>query len=167
MGWELGGGLGHVRRLLDLAQPIAARGHKIVFAVRNLRETAPLFDGLPFSCVQAPYYTGRSSTRPRAPFRAASYTDVLAVCGFADAADLLARVRAWEGLTDLARPQLIVADHSPTLCLAAYGAQPIVNVGNGFVIPPADGSEFPVLSDDTVPVASDGDLLDIVRQVQH
>ncbi len=165
MAWELGGGLGHVKRLRNLAEPIAARGHQVIFAVRNLVETAPLLDGLPYLCLQAPYF--RERHRRTGAFQAASFADVLAVCGFSSVASLFPLVRAWQGLLDLARPQLIVVDHSPTLCLAAYGAQPIMNVGNGFSIPPVDGATFPPLPTDAAPVTSEDQLLDVVREVQQ
>ena len=63
-------------------------------------------------------------TRPRAgsgSFLAASFADVLAVHGFATADELHPMVQGWQGLLDLARPALVVCDHSPTLCLAALG----------------------------------------------
>ena len=40
--WELGGGMGHVARLLPVARELAAQGHRAIFVVKNLVEPAPL-----------------------------------------------------------------------------------------------------------------------------
>ena len=36
MGWELGGGLGHIGGLLPIAEGLAAQGHEPIFVVKNL-----------------------------------------------------------------------------------------------------------------------------------
>jgi rhamnosyltransferase subunit B len=64
-------------------------------------------------------------------FRACSYADILAGSGFGSVETLLPVVAAWQVLLDLLRPDLIVADYSPILCLAAYGSVPVVAIGDG------------------------------------
>ena len=41
--------------------------------------------------------------------------------GYLDRLKLASMVRGWQGLIDLIKPDLIVAEYSPTLCLAAWG----------------------------------------------
>ena len=149
MGWELGAGLGHVQPLLSVAKALAGRGHQPVFAVKNLLEAAPLLGAEPFTVLQAPQWPPRPQGAK--PFRASSYADILAIRGFADADELFPLVRAWQALIDLVRPDLIVCDHSPTLCLAAYRSVPVVMIGTGFTVPPAEHSEFPPLQPSVAP----------------
>ena len=39
--WELGGGMGHIQRLYPVAKGLRARGHEVVFAVRDLYRSEP------------------------------------------------------------------------------------------------------------------------------
>lgn len=165
MGWELGGGLGHVQPLLSVAKALARHGHQPVFAVKNLVEAAPLLGVQPFPVLQAPQWPARPN--PDKPFRAASYADILAIRGFGDADQLFPVVQGWQALLDLVCPQLIVCDHSPTLCLAAYRALPLAMIGTGFTVPPAEAPEFPVLLPDVAPQMSQDQMLAVVREVQR
>lgn len=164
MGWELGGGLGHVKTLVGVARELAAAGHQPLFAVRNLVEPASLFGEGEFPVLQAPAWRPRRGDRP---FLASSYADILAVRGFKRADDLLPMVRAWQSLIDLARPDLVVCDHSPTLCLAAFGTLPTVLLGNGFTLPPADLSEFPTLVPGATAIMPQTRMLEVIREVQR
>jgi rhamnosyltransferase subunit B len=166
LGWELGGGMGHVQRLLRLARALAGRGFRPVLAVRDLIGPRPLLADSPFPVVQAPIYTAADRAAP-AGFVARSYADILAVHGFADAHQLLVMTQAWLALLDLMRPSLVVADHSPTLCLAASGIRPTVLFGNGYAMPPADLATFPVLMPERPPVVEEAHLLAAVQEVQR
>ncbi len=134
MGWELGAGFGHVQPLLNVARELARHGHRPVFAVKNLLEAAPLLNSEPFPVLQSPLWPTRRMRGEQA-FRAASYADILAIRGFADPEELYPLVRGWRSLIDVVRPDLIVCDHSPTLCLAAYRSVPVVMIGTGFTVP--------------------------------
>jgi hypothetical protein len=166
MGWEIGGGMGHSARLMSIARGLAERGHHPILAVKNLVEPAAVLRGGPFAVVQAPYWHPRLWTGP-GPFLAASYADILAVHGYADADDLSATVEAWQSLIDLARPELVVCDFSPTLCLAAYGSLPVVQASNGFGMPPVDQATFPPLTAEGQPVVPQEQLAGVVREVQQ
>jgi Erythromycin biosynthesis protein CIII-like, C-terminal domain len=166
LGWELGGGLGHVQRLLLLADALASRGFRPVLALRDLIGPRPLLRACPFSVLQAPLYSATGRAAPSG-FVARSYADILAVHGFADADHLLAMTQAWLALLDLVRPAVVVADHSPTLCLAASGVFPTVQIGNGFLNPPTDQAAFPVLMTDRPALMDEARLLDAVREVQR
>src|SRR3546814_6465946 len=64
-------------------------------------------------------------------------------CGFGKLESLVTAALAWRTVFDQLRPDLIVCDHSPVVCFAAYGRIPVVQVGSGFTIPPAGGDSFP------------------------
>src|SRR3546814_15079323 len=42
VGYELGGGHGHVHRLMPLVRALEQRGHRVTFFLRNIRENAGL-----------------------------------------------------------------------------------------------------------------------------
>jgi hypothetical protein len=128
--------------LLEVARGLVAHGHTPVFAVRDLVETADAFRDQPFPVLQAPYWNPVHWHGAR-PFKAASFADVLAYHGYDNADNLLPMVNGWQHLLDQVCPALVVADHSPTLCLAAHGTLPRVMLGSWFCMPPADEPLFP------------------------
>ncbi len=163
LGWELGGGFGHVQRLGALARAQAEHGLRPVLAVKDLAAAGAFLGPFPFPLLQAPLYHPRAQ---EAAFLAASFADVLALRGFAAADDLWPLVRAWEGLLELVRPALVVCDFGPTLSLAAYGLAPAVNLGYAFSLPPA-GPAFPPLLPGRPLLVPEGRLLEAVREVQR
>ena len=166
LGWELGSGLGHVQRLLPLAQALASHGCRPVLVGKNLVEPWPALRGVSFPILQAPLWQPRPWSGSR-PFQAASYADILAVHGYAAVEDLAPMVQAWQGLIDVVQPALIVCDHSPTLCLAAYGVVPTVVLGNGFTVPPVEAPTFPLLLPGRNLLVPEAELLAVVLEVQR
>lgn len=164
LGWELGGGLGHVQPLLTLARELAGHGHRPVFALRELVRPWALLKDTGYTVLPAPFWTGPVTTK--GPF-AASFADILAWCGFASVDGLAPVVQAWMGILDLVRPDLVLADHAPSLCLATRGRVATVLVGAGFWLPPATLGEFPALMPGQPPVVPEAELLEVVRQVQE
>ncbi len=166
LGWELGEGLGHVQRLLRVGRPLAAEGHRLVFALANVAEPWPLFRDDSFPVLQAPYWNYRP--RPGGqPFLASGLADVLAVRGWESVETLLPLVGAWQQLVELVRPGLVVTDFCPTLCLAVYGSVPVVQVGNWFPMAPAHQATFPLLVPGQPPVMPQEELLRVVQEVQR
>src|SRR5262249_17702957 len=164
--WELGDGLSHASRLRAVARELAAAGHQPVFAVQNLPDTWPVLGGEPFAVLQAPVWPARRWRGAR-PFVAASFADVLALRGFDHPDHLLPLVQAWQTLLDLVRPQLLVVDYSPTLCLAAQGTLPRVLIGGWFEMPPGGGVAFPELPPGPEPVLPQEQVLAVVQEVQR
>ena len=81
LGWELGDGLGHVIKLLEVARELAAHGIRPVLALKDFAVARPVLRDVPFPILQAPIWC-----QPVPPsFRASSYADILALKGFADA----------------------------------------------------------------------------------
>ena len=166
LGWELGGGFGHANNQLRLASALAARGCRPVLVLRDLTGPGPILRDCPFPILQGPLFT-TPRVGPSSGFMARSYADILARIGFADADDLLMLVRGWLALLDLVRPDLVICDHSPTLCLAASGVVPTALIGNGFALPPADVQVFPPLAPEQPPLVEQERLLEVVRDVQR
>jgi UDP:flavonoid glycosyltransferase YjiC (YdhE family) len=160
--WELGGGLGHVQALLSVARALAREGHEPVCAFRNVVEGSGLWRDLPFPVLQSPVWHDRPF-----PGGSASFADILACHGYTDPDDLAAVVQAWQRLLDLVRPDLIVCDHSPTVCLTAWRRVPVIRLGTGFSVPPAGEPFFPVFDPSTTPLVPQERVLEVVRQVQR
>ncbi len=164
MGWELGGGLGHVKPLLAVARRLRDHGHRPVFALSNVVEPAFLLREEGFSVLPAPRW--RPPRHWRRQPRTAGFADILATMGFNDRDSIHAVVTAWDALIGLARPKLVVADFAPGLCLAARGRVPLVAIGSGFCLPPSEMETFPPLQEKTKPVVRQADLLAAVNAVQ-
>ena len=165
VGWELGEGLGHVQRLMRVGRALAADGHRPVFALANIAEPWPLFQNEPFPFLQASYWNFHPFRGK--PFLASSLADVLAVRGWGTPATLLPLVESWRHLLEQVQPRIIVADYSPTLCLAAYQEIPVIQVGSWFGMPPVHGEQFPLLVPGQAPVMPQEKLLEVVQEVQR
>lgn len=132
MTWELGAGYGHLAPLLSLARPLRDAGHEIAFAVRDVAAAETVLGGSGF-----PYYPAPANFSPQGPAALHSYAQILLQTAFNDAQELRGRVRAWQALYDLLKPQILVCDHSPTALLAARGrGLACIFTGTGFSVPP-------------------------------
>jgi UDP:flavonoid glycosyltransferase YjiC (YdhE family) len=151
---DLGDGLGHVAQLLPLARALRARGAEPLLALRDPATAWPRLAGAGLPLVQAPYARPVNDINA-AGQRVASFAELLAIHGWHDRARLAALVAAWQGLLDLHRPGLVVADYAPVLGLAAWRQVPVVRVGSGYTTPPAEGPRLPRLRElpDWVPEA--------------
>jgi len=143
LGWELGSGLGHIANLLPVAEALSARGHEPILAVRDVAGIWPLVRDSGLAILPAPVFFDRPHFSGDG-FH--SYADLLAQHGYDDAEALEPMVRAWRQIIESTQPQLVVAEHAPTLCLACYGLLPVINLGTGFTVPCEQDGDFPVLS---------------------
>ncbi len=164
--WELGSGLGHVAGLRLIAKRLTEQGFRIVFAAPDVVHPLALLKQDGFPLVQAPIWP-ESLHDVNPPFRSAgSYADILALHGYTNPDPLLAMVVAWQQLFTVVKPDLILADHCPTLCLAARERIPVILLGNGFALPPTETHEFPSLRPHIPPIAPQKHLLAVVHEVQ-
>ncbi|GAA0572462.1 glycosyltransferase [Caenispirillum bisanense] len=165
LAWEMGEGLAHASRLLMIATRLRAAGWRPVVAARNPAALAERYAAAGVPVVAAPVH--QSCYDGPGPFRAATFADVMGVCGYADRDRLAAMVAAWDAVLDAHRPAVVIADYSPLLSLACCGRVPLIPVGDGFVVPPGlpDG-RFPPLGDEQPPVWPPDRLLDHARAVQ-
>ena len=132
--WELGGGSGHLVPLRPIVQSLCGHGHAVVAALRDVARAGGVFAGLPVQFLQAPFRISPVRDEIKPPF---TFAHILHNCGFADDLELTALARAWRGLLDFVKPDLMICDHSPTALLAARGLpfRRIV-MGSGFICPP-------------------------------
>jgi UDP:flavonoid glycosyltransferase YjiC (YdhE family) len=132
--WELGLNFGHLARLLPIAKQLKSRGHAVLVAARELTSAARVLGPHGISFVQAPYLAEGLPL----PHRPAGYSDVVRAQGWGDRLTLRGLTEGWINLYRMFRPDLVVADYSPTALLAAHWARlPYLSVGNGFELPPA------------------------------
>jgi UDP:flavonoid glycosyltransferase YjiC (YdhE family) len=140
---ELGGGMGHVAKLLTVGRALRAFGHRLVLASSGMPDAPGLFDE-EVEIVPAPVARARPPRGSR-PRRAVSYADVLDDAGYGDDRALAGLVEEWHRLLARSAAALVVADHAPAACLAAHGTIPSVVIGTGFTVPPVNGRCFPPL----------------------
>jgi len=138
MAWELGGGMGHVLPLAQVAERLVARGHELHFVLRDLAGAAdalgPLLRHPRLRLWQAPIWVAQLQGLPP-PL---SYAELLFHAGYLDARRLGGLAEAWRSLLTRIKPQLLLADHAPTALLAARGlAMKRALIGTGFFLPPA------------------------------
>jgi UDP:flavonoid glycosyltransferase YjiC (YdhE family) len=132
--WELGLNLGHLTRLLPIAQGLKTEGHTVLVATRDIQAAARVLGPAGIAFVQAPHLPNGI---PLA-HRAAGYVDIVLSQGWSDGSTLHGLTHAWLNLFRLYNPERLVLDYSPTVSLAARIAKlPTLWVGNGFEIPPA------------------------------
>jgi hypothetical protein len=127
LGWQLGGGQGHIHLLASLAELLEYNGFEPIFALKSYN-----IKGISFKW--------KVVFAPSLPFsgRGESYTfaDILETFGFGNVNLLRSHLEAWAVIIKEVKPSLIIADHAPGLVLAARGIVPVVVVGNGFTVPP-------------------------------
>jgi hypothetical protein len=162
--WELGSGLGHVLRIKRLATRLALHGVRVIAAIRNIA-TAHLLAEDGIEILQAPIWPGSLKGVSGFAESSASYGDMLAGHGLADAKVLTAMITAWDRILALTDPDLIVADYAPAAMLSARGRLPLAVVGNGFTAPPAEMQSFPLLHHVSPPLRAEADVLDTVNKV--
>jgi hypothetical protein len=132
--WELGGGLGHLGPFLPIAERLVARGHEVTLAARDVERAHAVFGSRPVKIVQAPICSKNYGGLADPPL---NYAEILMRYGYLDAPLLAGLLSAWRGLLDLARVDLVLADHAPTALLAARGRSAARAVfGNPFAVPP-------------------------------
>jgi UDP:flavonoid glycosyltransferase YjiC (YdhE family) len=156
--WELGLNLGHLARLLPVASRLRERGHAVLVAARDLAAAARVLQPGGISFVQAPHLTRGHPL----PHRAAGYSDILRAQGWGDRTTLAGLTEGWINLYRMFRPDIVVADYSPTATLAAHLTHvPCLLVGNGFELPPATAPlpPFPGFSWATPERAADSEAL--------
>ena len=132
--WEFGADLGHVRRLVPVAEALRGLGHEVCVA---FRDSAHLEAGRDrgFEAYLAPLLRVPAQVSPT-PI---SFSDILLNVGYADPHSVSGALRAWRSMLRLLEPHVIVADYAPTAMLAARAARlRLVTIGTGFALPPLE-----------------------------
>lgn len=130
--WELGLNLGHIMPQSWLARALRARGHSVVYCLKEAARAEPLL-APDDRILQAPLPERES----HADEPLLNYTDILRHQGWENTGQLDALLHRWLDIFAEVKPDLILADHAPTALLAARCAGlPGVPFGIGFLIPP-------------------------------
>lgn len=131
--WEQGQNYGHILGFLPCALALRARGHEVVFVLRDLSRAEQILGKHGFKALQAPLWLPRAEGLPPP----VSYADILASAGYLDPSGLTGLVKAWRELFQLLDPELMIMDCAPTALLAARGQGiPRAMIGTGFFSPP-------------------------------
>jgi rhamnosyltransferase subunit B len=157
LGWELGGGRGHLVRLAELSRQLIGDGHEVVVAAQRL---SPGFGFPPEARLwQAPVWPRLlSNVGALGGPNPNSMGDILVRLGL-DTPDTLALlVGAWEEVLRSVQPDAVVADFAPALLSAARGRVPTVLAGLGFDAVPSHLASFPSLTNQPA-VHSEADTL--------
>lgn len=139
LAWELGQGFGHLQRLLPIALELRSRGHECFLFVREVQSAHAVLKahGVPFLPIPRLARAVEHSTPQNQPL------DLVVDADFSDAPRLGLKVDIWDNILSVTKPDVLVADTSPTACLAARGTSVItVIVGNGTFVPANDGSDI-------------------------
>ncbi len=165
VGYELGAGHGHVHRLMPVVRALEARGHRVTFFLRNIKENAVLLARERRAILPVPDLVERIPG-VSVPAPIATYSDIMCHSGFFRRQVLHAGILAWRTLLAQAKPDLVVADHSPALLLACFKDIPVVQVADGFTLAPAEADEFPSYRKGRKAMVSPAHVLRVMRDVQ-
>ncbi len=139
LAWEFGQGFGHLQRLLPIALELRSRGHECFLFVREVQSSHVILKphGVPFLPIPRLPRAVEHSTPQNKPL------DLIVDADFSDASRLQLKVDIWDSILAVTKPDVLVADTSPTACLAARGTDIVtVIVGNGTFVPAGDGSDI-------------------------
>jgi UDP:flavonoid glycosyltransferase YjiC (YdhE family) len=145
LAWELGGGMGHIVTLWRLAKRLRQRDLRLVAAVKN-PDAGRLLCSQGIEIVRAPAWPSASMS-PAQIARTSSATmgEVLATAGLADGQGLCRLLSEWDDLFLRIKPNLVVGHLAPAASLVARGRVPLMLVGDGYALPPAELKRFPRL----------------------
>jgi UDP:flavonoid glycosyltransferase YjiC (YdhE family) len=162
--WELGANLGHAMPMAAIARGLPRDRVRFVVAGGDLVQTATAFAGVDATLLQSPLWPRHSHFGNIES--QANYLDVLVHTGFAVPEKLAAVVRGWQSILDLVQPDVIIADYSPALIVAALGGRvPVVQIGSGFTTPPLDYDGFPPLRAERAPIVPEPLVLATASEV--
>lgn len=131
--WELGDNLGHLWRLVPIAQELVKRGHTVHFALRDMATAQRVLAPRKLDFIACPT-PARLTELGR---DLVSYADILAIHGCGDAAQFDGMTTAWKNIYALLGTDLVVTEHAPVaLASARMAGLATVNLGTGFTIPP-------------------------------
>ena len=144
LGWEFGGGFGHIVHLREIARHISEnQSCEFLFALQKpLNGVAA---GLPSRSVIAAPSPKRSADGGKMRGRE-TYGEYVSENLMIEEDAFAARLAGWEEIVRNFNPHLIIADYAPGLSLFARGRWPVLAVGNGYTMPPPEMAVFPPIA---------------------
>lgn len=130
--WELGGNLGHLAGLSQVADALHQRGHQVFLSVMDVRDVHKVIDPTHVTLLPSPRPPGAPTVKdPR------TWADLILPFGFSDPEVLTTLLRTWRNLLDLVAPDALVMDSSPLALVASRGATfPRLIFDNPWSLPP-------------------------------
>jgi hypothetical protein len=126
----MGGGMGHLAHLGTLMRALLVHGCRPVGVFRELHHVHHLIP--PCEILAAPV-----GNAPQAIAPTFVYPQLLFNSGFHRYEELRTRIRSWQTILALTKPDLLICEHSPTALLAAHClGVPACTFGTGFLAPP-------------------------------
>ena len=163
LAWEIGGGLGHVSRLLVVAKRFRELGHECIFVFSDIEIAGALVQAEGFEVLPAPkasYWLQTNATG-----RLGSHGDILAHLGYSVEFRLGPILTAWKSILRQINPDIVILDYAPTARLAVGVKLPTVVIGDGFTIPPAVDGRFPRFRN-VPPIIDEAAMLKVIANVQ-
>ena len=167
LGWEFGGGFGHIVRLQGIAKRIQEHlSCDLLFALYSPERGQRA--GLLMEQVIAAPHPKRNPSAEK-PKSRDSYGEFASEGLMIDEGAFAFRLAGWDKIVRDFNPHLIIADYSPGLSLYARGRWPVLAIGNGYTLPPPEPEFFPPATRRNRPVyGSDPEIIgwlnsDLVR----
>ena len=150
LGWEFGGGFGHIASLQGIAKRIQeSLPCNFLYALRvpeNGRRS-----GIPWkNIIAAPHPKRAPSAEP--PKARDTYGEFVSEGLMIEKGAFAFRLAGWGKIIDDFKPHLIIAEYAPGLSLYARGRWPVLAVGTGYTLPPAELEAFPPMTRRNHPV---------------
>lgn len=163
LGWEFGGGFGHIVHLREIAKYIGeSQSCEFLFVLRKPQNA--IASGLPGRSVVGVPAPQKSAGYKKPPGRA-TYGEYVSESLMSEEGAFALRLAGWEKIIRDFDPHLIVADYAPGLSLFARGRWPVLAVGNGYTLPPPEMASFPSIAKMNRPLyASEPDIIDRLNQ---
>lgn len=145
IGWEIGGGRGHIVRIARMIAALRGQGHEVAVALQQIDLFGPSRD-TGIALFQAPVWPHLLVNRPPGPLRPAStLIDILCRLGLDRPGCLSAILSAWDAIMAAWKPDVVITEFAPALVNAARGRVLTVSVGGGFHQPPSHLAVMPRL----------------------
>lgn len=140
--WELGDGLGHVSRLVTIAERLRDEGMECLILSRNIEQSGAYVQSRGFPLLQTPIAAVERIQPPER--KPVSMGDILGTIGFGAIDRLRPIVLSWQATIEALAPDFVITDYAPSANLALLGGPvPSLVIGDGFTLPPVNLQTFP------------------------
>jgi UDP:flavonoid glycosyltransferase YjiC (YdhE family) len=163
LAWELGRGFGHAASLRRIALRLRPHGVRLIAVVRIPAAIGSHRDAFDEIATAPLWPIDEPAATQKKPGSSANMNDILSGAGLAEGKAVQRVLAAWDDIFGIFRPDLVVADYAPLATLAARGRIPLVVVGNGFTVPPAEMPRFPLLHRIVAPAFDETQTLETVN----
>ena len=159
LGWEFGGGFGHIVHLREIARHIGgSQTCEFLFVLRKPQNG--IASGLPGRSVVAVPAPQKPAGYKKPPGRA-TYGEFVSESLMFEEGAFASRLAGWEKIVRGFNPHLIIAEYAPGLSLFARRRWPVLAVGTGYTMPPPEMAAFPSISTRQRPLyASEPEIID-------